>query len=170
VTILQTRPHHAFYPPIFLPSSILASRTTVHPTQLSRSFTRSSAARDLANTQTSKKSKTTDDSSDPGVSRILEKSVSLTFSLKYLSNFAKSAPLSREVSLHMSNDVPLLVQFDFEQGTLQFFLAPKVCSFCLLLHSSSSSFLPPFFLLPPPMIPFLLHYSPSCADLQISDE
>jgi hypothetical protein len=27
----------------------------------------------------------------------------------------------------MSNDVPLLVQFDFEQGTLQFFLAPKVC-------------------------------------------
>lgn len=26
----------------------------------------------------------------------------------------------------MSNDVPLLVQFEFEQGTLQFFLAPKV--------------------------------------------
>lgn len=56
----------------------------------------------------------------------LEKQVTLTFSLKYLSNFAKSAPLAREVSLHMSNDVPLLVQFDFEQGTLQFFLAPKV--------------------------------------------
>jgi proliferating cell nuclear antigen len=52
--------------------------------------------------------------------------VSLTFSLKYLSNFAKSAPLAKEVSLNMSNDVPLLVQFDFEQGTLQFFLAPKV--------------------------------------------
>jgi hypothetical protein len=31
----------------------------------------------------------------------------------------------------MSNDVPLLVQFDFEQGTLQFFLAPKVCFFFL---------------------------------------
>jgi hypothetical protein len=36
----------------------------------------------------------------------------------------------------MSNDVPLLVQFDFEQGTLQFFLAPKVC-----------------FLLPLPLLP-----------------
>lgn len=59
---------------------------------------------------------------------ILEKQVSLTFSLKYLSNFAKSAPLAREVSLNMSNDVPLLVQFDFQQGTLQFFLAPKVRS------------------------------------------
>ncbi|OCF35944.1 proliferating cell nuclear antigen (pcna) [Kwoniella heveanensis CBS 569] len=63
---------------------------------------------------------------DVGVSIILEKQVSLTFSLKYLTNFAKSAPLAREVSLHMSNDVPLLVQFDFEQGTLQFFLAPKI--------------------------------------------
>lgn len=78
--------------------------------------------------QSNKKAKSSDDSSEPGVSIILEKQVCLTFSLKYLSNFAKSAPLAREVSLHMSNDVPLLVQFDFEQGTLQFFLAPKVSS------------------------------------------
>ncbi|WWC65026.1 proliferating cell nuclear antigen (pcna) [Kwoniella dejecticola CBS 10117] len=77
--------------------------------------------------KTAKKAKNTDTSSDEiGVSIILEKQVSLTFSLKYLTNFAKSAPLAREVSLHMSNDVPLLVQFDFEQGTLQFFLAPKI--------------------------------------------
>jgi proliferating cell nuclear antigen len=35
----------------------------------------------------------------------------------------------------MSNDVPLLVQFDFEQGTLQFFLAPKVsCRFISLVR------------------------------------
>lgn len=73
----------------------------------------------------SKKAKAASDE-DVGVSIILEKQVSLTFSLKYLSNFAKSAPLAREVSLNMSNDVPLLVQFDFEQGTLQFFLAPKI--------------------------------------------
>jgi len=66
------------------------------------------------------------DDGDVGVSIILEKQVSLTFSLKYLANFAKSAPLAREVSLNMSNDVPLLVQFDFEQGLLQFFLAPKI--------------------------------------------
>lgn len=39
----------------------------------------------------------------------LQQSVSLTFSLKYLSNFSKAAPLSREVALHMSNEVPLLV-------------------------------------------------------------
>ncbi|ORY27996.1 proliferating cell nuclear antigen, N-terminal domain-domain-containing protein [Naematelia encephala] len=76
--------------------------------------------------KTVKKSKSASNDDEPGVSIILEKQVSLTFSLKYLSNFAKSAPLAKEVSLNMSNDVPLLVQFDFEQGTLQFFLAPKV--------------------------------------------
>lgn len=74
----------------------------------------------------SKKGKAAASDEEVGVSIILEKQVSLTFSLKYLSNFAKSAPLAREVSLNMSNDVPLLVQFDFEQGTLQFFLAPKI--------------------------------------------
>lgn len=76
--------------------------------------------------QSTKKAKATGPKEDPGVTIILEKQVSLTFSLKYLSNFAKSAPLADEVSLNMSNDVPLLVQFDFAQGTLQFFLAPKV--------------------------------------------
>jgi hypothetical protein len=35
--------------------------------------------------------------------------VNLTFSLKYLVNFAKSAALSNVVQLMMSNDVPLLV-------------------------------------------------------------
>ncbi|CAD6579047.1 MAG: proliferating cell nuclear antigen [Tremellales sp. Tagirdzhanova-0007] len=76
--------------------------------------------------KTVKKAKAVANDEDPGVTIILEKQVSLTFSLKYLSNFAKSAPLAREVSLNMSNDVPLLVQFDFEQGSLQFFLAPKI--------------------------------------------
>ncbi len=37
--------------------------------------------------------------------------VSLTFSLKYLVNFAKSATLSDTVKLMMSNEVPLLVRY-----------------------------------------------------------
>ncbi|OCF56258.1 proliferating cell nuclear antigen (pcna) [Kwoniella mangroviensis CBS 10435] len=88
---------------------------------------RSKKRKSNGKSKTAKKAKKDESTSeDIGVSIILEKQVSLTFSLKYLTNFAKSAPLAREVSLHMSNDVPLLVQFDFEQGTLQFFLAPKV--------------------------------------------
>lgn len=43
----------------------------------------------------------------------LTQSVSLTFSIKYLLNFAKSTPLSDTVSLHLSAEVPLLVQYEF---------------------------------------------------------
>ncbi|KAJ3093383.1 proliferating cell nuclear antigen, partial [Physocladia obscura] len=37
--------------------------------------------------------------------------VSLTFSLKYLCDFAKATPLSSTVTLSLSNDVPLLVEY-----------------------------------------------------------
>lgn len=47
----------------------------------------------------------------------LQQSVSLTFSLKYLSNFAKAAPLCKEVALHMSNEVPLLVSTEVDRVT-----------------------------------------------------
>lgn len=86
----------------------------------------------------------------------MQQAVNLTFSLKYLSNFAKAAPLADEVQLHMSNEVPLLVryppstrlsllsaltkplgfclhssffyqcEFSFENGYVRFYLAPKL--------------------------------------------
>ncbi|EPQ27039.1 uncharacterized protein PFL1_05323 [Pseudozyma flocculosa PF-1] len=56
----------------------------------------------------------------------MQQSVNLTFSLKYLSNFAKAAPLADEVQLHMSNEVPLLCEFGFENGYVRFYLAPKL--------------------------------------------
>jgi len=40
----------------------------------------------------------------------MNQAVNLTFSLKYLINFAKSGTLSNRVQLKMSNDVPLLVR------------------------------------------------------------
>lgn len=67
-----------------------------------------------------------EDDGEVGVSIILQQSVSLTFSLKYLLNFAKSAPLSKTVTLNMSNEVPLLVAFEFSQGHINYYLAPKV--------------------------------------------
>ncbi|CDS82000.1 probable proliferating cell nuclear antigen [Sporisorium scitamineum] len=56
----------------------------------------------------------------------MQQAVNLTFSLKYLSNFAKAAPLADEVQLHMSNEVPLLCEFGFENGYVRFYLAPKL--------------------------------------------
>ncbi|KAL0573948.1 proliferating cell nuclear antigen [Marasmius crinis-equi] len=52
--------------------------------------------------------------------------VSLTFSLKYLVNFSKSATLTNKVELYMSNDVPLLVSYDFGPGFIRYYLAPKI--------------------------------------------
>ncbi|KAJ7265962.1 proliferating cell nuclear antigen, N-terminal domain-containing protein [Mycena haematopus] len=52
--------------------------------------------------------------------------VSLTFSLKYLVNFAKSTSLTNTVELRMSNEVPLLVDYDFGQGYVRYYLAPKI--------------------------------------------
>ncbi|KAE8221941.1 hypothetical protein CF319_g4784 [Tilletia indica] len=60
------------------------------------------------------------------VSIDLQQNVNLTFSLKYLNNFAKAAPLSNAVALHLSGEVPLLVEFSFENGHVRFYLAPKL--------------------------------------------
>lgn len=57
----------------------------------------------------SKKSKSDDNDSSGGVMVELNQSVNLTFSLKYLVNFSKSTSLSNQVTLKMSNEVPLLV-------------------------------------------------------------
>ena len=64
-----------------------------------------------ARTSKSKKGKSTEDEEDhiEGVIIEMNQHVSLTFSLKYLVNFSKSASLSAKVQLMMSNDVPLLV-------------------------------------------------------------
>lgn len=41
----------------------------------------------------------------------LTESVALTFSLKYLVNFCKASSLSPTVTLRLSNEVPLLVEY-----------------------------------------------------------
>ncbi|WFD05780.1 proliferating cell nuclear antigen [Malassezia vespertilionis] len=56
----------------------------------------------------------------------LEKAVALTFSVQYLVNFTKAAPLSSAVTLHMADKVPLMVEFAFENGHVRYYLAPKL--------------------------------------------
>ncbi|KAF9474389.1 proliferating cell nuclear antigen [Pholiota conissans] len=66
------------------------------------------------------------DEETEGVLIEMNQHVSLTFSLKYLVNFSKSQSLSARVQLMMSNDVPLLVAYDFNQGYIRYYLAPKI--------------------------------------------
>lgn len=58
----------------------------------------------------------------------LSEPVSLTFSLKYLVNFCKASALSSTVKICLSNEVPLLVEYNISASSyLRFYLAPKVC-------------------------------------------
>ncbi|KAI1023562.1 hypothetical protein LB503_001049 [Fusarium chuoi] len=57
----------------------------------------------------------------------LSEPVALTFSLKYLVNFCKAAGLSDQVQIKLSNEVPLLVEYNLQgQSHLRFYLAPKI--------------------------------------------
>ncbi|KAL0060770.1 proliferating cell nuclear antigen [Marasmius tenuissimus] len=67
-----------------------------------------------------------DDDEDNDIVIQMNSHVSLTFSLKYLVNFSKSATLTNKVELYMSNDVPLLVSYDFGPGFIRYYLAPKI--------------------------------------------
>jgi proliferating cell nuclear antigen len=56
--------------------------------------------------------------------------VSLTFALRYLGFFIKATPMSEQVILRMSPDVPLVVEYKLgsaqDTGSLRFYLAPKI--------------------------------------------
>lgn len=72
-----------------------------------------------------------DDDDDAVVIKV-EEEVNLTFALRYLNFFAKATPLSGSVTLKMSPDVPLVVEYkiqaeeEAEMGHIRFYLAPKI--------------------------------------------
>ncbi|KAJ3372051.1 proliferating cell nuclear antigen [Allomyces arbusculus] len=68
------------------------------------------------------------DKKDMEVTVTLQEPVKLAFSLKYLNHFAKAATLAGSVTLSLSDDVPLMVEFamDNDLGYLRFYLAPKI--------------------------------------------
>ncbi|KAJ3056741.1 hypothetical protein HK097_004602 [Rhizophlyctis rosea] len=68
-----------------------------------------------------------DDNADTSTTIELKQAVTLTFSLKYLSNFTKATPLSDTVTLSMSGEVPLLVEYKVSDvGYIRYYLAPKI--------------------------------------------
>ncbi|KAH6584316.1 hypothetical protein BASA60_001051 [Batrachochytrium salamandrivorans] len=68
-----------------------------------------------------------DDDEDASTTIELQQACSLTFSLKYLANFTKATPLSKTVTLSMSNEFPLLVEYKVNEiGFIRYYLAPKM--------------------------------------------
>ncbi len=56
-----------------------------------------------------------------------EEPVNSTYGLQYLNSFAKASSLSTHVSLHLSNQYPLMIEYEIENmGFVKFYLAPKM--------------------------------------------
>ena len=57
----------------------------------------------------------------------MDEPVTLTFALRYLNSFTKATPLSTSVSISMSKDLPVVVEYKIsELGYVRYFLAPKI--------------------------------------------
>lgn len=57
----------------------------------------------------------------------MEESVSLTFALRYLNSFTKATPLAGQVTISLSYDMPVVVEYKMaNMGYIRFYLAPKI--------------------------------------------
>ena len=57
----------------------------------------------------------------------MEEPVSLTFALRYLNSFTKATPLANQVTISMSSDLPVVVEYRIEgMGYIRYYLAPKI--------------------------------------------
>jgi proliferating cell nuclear antigen len=67
---------------------------------------------------------------DSKVTISVEEPVILAFALRYLNFFTKATPLADNVTIHISKDLPIVVDYELndshEKGYLRYYLAPKI--------------------------------------------
>lgn len=86
-----------------------------------------SVAGDLGSGSVLVKSNGGDEKGKGKVEIVMNEEVELSFALRYLNFFAKATPLSNQVILSMSPDLPMVIDYPIgEAGKLAFYLAPKV--------------------------------------------
>jgi len=77
----------------------------------------------------------TSDKPEEAVTIAMQEPITQTFALKYLNQFAKATPLCTQVSLSLSPDVPLVVEYKIQEeedgdtnelGQIRYYLAPKI--------------------------------------------
>ena len=57
----------------------------------------------------------------------MDEAVELQFALRYLNNFTKATNLSETVTLSLTSDAPLVVEYPIEKyGYIRYYLAPKI--------------------------------------------
>jgi proliferating cell nuclear antigen len=88
---------------------------------------RFSASGEMGKGQVTLRQNTNIDKEEEQVVIELKDAVSLNFALRYLNFFTKATPLSDTVTLSMSKDVPLVVEYRIESmGYIRYYLAPKI--------------------------------------------
>ena len=55
-----------------------------------------------------------------------EEELEMTFSYVYIQKFMKGSTISDKIVMKFAEDMPLTVEFDFDNGNLLYFLAPKI--------------------------------------------
>ncbi|MFH4976580.1 hypothetical protein AB6A40_003289 [Gnathostoma spinigerum] len=61
------------------------------------------------------------------VKLLVKDPVSMSFAIKYLNRFTKASSLAPRVKLSLSDDVPIVVEYELEENSyLRFYLAPKI--------------------------------------------
>ncbi|GAA53206.1 proliferating cell nuclear antigen [Clonorchis sinensis] len=67
------------------------------------------------------------DKPEESVSIEMNEAVSMTYSLHYFNIFTKATPLSSQVVLSLTENVPAVVEFNIEDlGYIRYYLAPKI--------------------------------------------
>lgn len=67
------------------------------------------------------------DKADDQIVVEMDEPVTLTFALRYLNSFTKATPLSSTVTLSMSKELPIAVEYKIaDMGYIRFYLAPKI--------------------------------------------
>lgn len=67
------------------------------------------------------------DKEEESVTIEMQEPVMLTFACQYLNSFTKATPLSQQVQLSMSANVPLVVEYTIpDLGHIRYYLAPKI--------------------------------------------
>ena len=50
----------------------------------------------------------------------------LSFALRYLNKFTKASSLTEKVTIGLHPELPLAVKYTFQEGSLHYYLAPKI--------------------------------------------
>lgn len=86
-----------------------------------------STSGDIGTANVTLRHSTTSDKAEEQTIIDLREPVALTFALRYLNNFAKATPLSSQVKIGLTKDLPIVVEYNIESmGHVKYFLAPKI--------------------------------------------